>query len=291
MLTVLGGMELRVSRKTALRALDLGSNAVLALLLVAVLGALAAPHALGWKYGILRSGSMSPDMPAGSAIVVAPAGPGDVAAGDVITYRSAINPQLLVTHRVHALTVDDQGRRAFITKGDANEKADSDPVTADRLMGKVIFSAPGVGYVVQKLHSPLGFFFLLLLPTLLIIGMELRELSVGIRDMLRRRKGSGPDGPSDGPGSRRELEPHPTPGGGETAPVFIRLEAPRQSQRRDASPGNETSRRIILGLPLMTFAPGRLQRRLTLLLFLLLPVLVLGAFHVRDSRKSRKGGR
>ena len=43
-----------------------GAFIALVALLVAVIGVLLAPHVMGWRYGILRSGSMGPAMPAGA---------------------------------------------------------------------------------------------------------------------------------------------------------------------------------------------------------------------------------
>jgi signal peptidase len=178
-------------REKALRAFNLGTNVALVALLCAVVAVLVAPHVLGWRYGILRSGSMSPDMPAGAAIVVAPAAAGSVGAGDVITYRSVNNRDLLVTHRVVEVTTDENGKLAYRTKGDANEEADAGLVTPDRLKGRVILSVPYVGKVATKLHTKAGFFLLMVVPTALIIAIELRELAGGIADLRRRPKDGG----------------------------------------------------------------------------------------------------
>ena len=181
-------MEMSKALRVGGRTANWGSNAVLVLLVVAVIGVLIAPHFTGWRYGILRTGSMSPTMPAGAAIVVAPAGVSDLQPGDVITFRSAENPDLLVTHRVVALARDEKGKRAFLTKGDANEEPDLRLVTPDRLVGKVIFDLPAVGKLSQRLHSKAAFFLLIGLPTALIIAFELRELAGGVNDLRRGKK-------------------------------------------------------------------------------------------------------
>jgi signal peptidase len=175
-------------RRHGIKALDWGSSAALALLLVAVFAVLLAPHVLGWRYGILRSGSMSPAMPAGAAIVVTPAGADSIRAGDVITFHSSTNPKLLVTHRVFEVTKDQDGNLAFRTKGDANEEPDGVLVTPDRVLGRVVFSVPHAGQIANKLHTKTGFLFLMVLPTALIIAMELRELGGGVSDIWKERK-------------------------------------------------------------------------------------------------------
>lgn len=271
-----------------IRTLDWGSNAALALLLVAVFAGLAAPHVLGWKYGILRSGSMSPAMPAGAAIVVAPAGVGDIAPGDVITYRSSINSGLLVTHRVEALTTDERGRTAFVTKGDANAHPDTGVVTGDRLMGKVIFSVPGVGYIVQQLQTTLGFVILLLLPTLLIVGMEVRELAGGVREFMDRRKGRGPHGPSGG-GGRDDLPDASFGSPGGEAAMSLAWTGPPLEVTGPPVRANETmGAGVFLTLPLMTFHGGALVGKPSLISLLLVGVVVLLAVQARQGGRKRK---
>lgn len=179
-------------RKRALRmlglGLDWGTNLALVVILVAIIAVLVAPHVMGWRYGILRSGSMSPAMPAGAAIVVAPADVADLHPGDVITFRSSLKKGLLTTHRIYDLASDTSGNTAFVTKGDANEEPDGGMVTRERVMGKVVFSLPEVGRIANRLHTRTGFFILIALPTALIIAIELRELAEGIKDLAKNRK-------------------------------------------------------------------------------------------------------
>jgi len=184
------GETLTQARRFGARMADWGSNLVLIMLLAGVIAIVAAPHVLGWRYGVLRSGSMSPAMPAGAAIVVAPAAAGSVHAGDVITFRSATNRALLTTHRVFAVTEDADGNLAFQTKGDANAQPDAGLVTADRLVGRVVFSVPELGKLAGQLHTKTAFLLLMVLPTALIIAMELRELAGGLTDLRRERKQS-----------------------------------------------------------------------------------------------------
>ncbi len=170
------------------RVLDMSSNVALVLLVTVVTFVVIAPHLFGWRYGILRSGSMSPAMPAGSAIVLKPAGMEDVRPGDVITYRSGQNQELLVTHRVVSLTDDGSGKNAAVTKGDANEESDQGFVTSDRLLGKVVFDVPWAGRISQKLRTRTAFLLLIAVPTALIIAFESRELARGVRDVLKDRR-------------------------------------------------------------------------------------------------------
>jgi signal peptidase I len=173
--------------KAGLKTLDWATSAVLVVVLFAVVAVVLAPHLFGWRYGVLRSGSMSPAMPAGAAIVVAPVGIEDVRPGDVVTFRSVVNRDLLVTHRVVEVTEYDD-RPALRTQGDGNEEPDAAIVTPNRLMGRVVFSVPFVGIVAQYLRTTEAFIFLLVIPTALIVAIELRELAAGVSELSKSRK-------------------------------------------------------------------------------------------------------
>jgi signal peptidase len=174
-------------RQIAVRVLDWGSNAALCLIVLAVVAVLLAPHFTGWRYGILRSGSMSPGMPTGSAIVVEPVGGQTMQPGDVITFHSGVNSGLLITHRVVEVT-QANGHTAYRTKGDANNAPDTDLVAPSQVIGRVIFEVPKIGLALRFFHNRFGFIFLIAVPAALIVGMELRELVAGLKDLRHKRK-------------------------------------------------------------------------------------------------------
>lgn len=123
------------------------------------------------KSFVVLSGSMEPTLSAGDVVFVYGADPASVEEGDVITYdRGAGRP---VTHRVTAVTQTEDGDLAFRTKGDANEDADSDPVPAAALLGRVpTVSVPFAGEV--TVHVPLMGRFIVLVngsPILFLLGI------------------------------------------------------------------------------------------------------------------------
>ena len=109
----------------------------LALLLVSV------PRLLGYDFVTIESGSMSPAIPVGSACFTRQVTGAEIKEEDVITFYAANKDGLLVTHRVAKVTKDG----TFVTKGDANEEADTHVVTEKELFGKVLFSVPVLGFV------------------------------------------------------------------------------------------------------------------------------------------------
>ncbi|MFK8213997.1 signal peptidase I [Haloferax volcanii] len=151
------------------------------LVAVALVVVLAAPQAFGAdaSYTVL-SGSMSPTFDAGDVVVVRDVPPADISEGDILTYRaagSAITDERTdrVTHRVVA--VDRSGDSpVFRTKGDANEDIDSDPVAADRVVGRVWFHVPYLGLAAQFAQSRLGLVLFVILPGALLVVTELYSL-------------------------------------------------------------------------------------------------------------------
>jgi len=62
-----------------------------------------APH-FGWRVDAVLSGSMEPTLKVGSVEITKPFDPNNIQVGDIITFRSPRNPQLVVSHRVVAIT-------------------------------------------------------------------------------------------------------------------------------------------------------------------------------------------
>jgi signal peptidase len=119
------------------------------------LGIALFPVLTGGSALTVLSGSMSPGLPVGAIAFVRPVDPATVEPGDVITFQRAPDAPELVTHRV--LAVDDSsGAPVFTTKGDANEDADIDPVTASAVQGRLWFGVANLGRLSAILHSPKG---------------------------------------------------------------------------------------------------------------------------------------
>jgi len=130
---------------------------VLPFVIYAVPGVLGAEHSY-----VILSGSMEPELSPGDAVIVAESDPAEIEDGDVITFRRD-GGETVITHRVVEVQTDD-GQRSFVTKGDANEDPDRQPVPASDVVGTVELTIPMIGYVVHFVNTPLGFVALVLLP-------------------------------------------------------------------------------------------------------------------------------
>jgi len=141
--------------------------------------------------GIISSGSMEPVLHKGDIVLWYPVDPDTVKVGDVIVYKSYVDPTKTVTHRVVGID-HKEDNTYFKTKGDANSYVDQGPapvppeplIGEDHLNGKVLsvgqqpVSIPFVGdiwlFITSYLAGDPGVFpwlsFLLVGFMLLIFG-------------------------------------------------------------------------------------------------------------------------
>jgi signal peptidase I len=122
------------------------SRALLGVVLCAGVALIVVPRATDSKPLTILSGSMTGAYDVGDVVVVRRVDPAEVSIGDVITFQPVSDDPRLVTHRVEAITYGSEGRQ-FVTRGDANDAADLDPVGPDQVMGEVWYSVPAVGWL------------------------------------------------------------------------------------------------------------------------------------------------
>jgi signal peptidase len=149
--------------------------------LVVLLLAGTAPSMLGYESFVVYSGSMEPAIMTGDIAVVGPVKAGELKVGDVITFRTPANPDVVITHRLVQLETDPAGHLMFQTKGDANDIVDQVQVEQGALLGRVVYSLPRLGYMVDFSKRTEGKGLFIALPGILLAGDYLRE-------RLRRRE-------------------------------------------------------------------------------------------------------
>jgi len=158
--------------------------ALLGLVALMVIAVLFAPK-LGWRIDAVQSGSMSPDLEVGTAVITRDVDPDTIKLDDVITYHSPRNGRL-TTHRV--VGIKRNSPLLFQTKGDANENPDAHLVPAANVEGKVVFDVPLVGHAADFIRTPLGFGLVLGLPGIIIISVEMRRMWVEMSEEEKRKK-------------------------------------------------------------------------------------------------------
>jgi len=131
-------------------------SAVATVLLLAVMAValpFSVPKLFGYQIYNVLTQSMEPAMPVSSAIYVKRCDPQALRQGEIITYRLSEATGLVETHRV---VENDTQAKQLITKGDANALPDVDPVSYERVVGKVVVCIPVLGTVSEMLHSGPG---------------------------------------------------------------------------------------------------------------------------------------
>lgn len=163
----------RLEPETAGRALLV----VVLLALIAPFVVYAVPATVGGEASyVVLTASMTPAIAPGDVVLVDDVPPRDVRVGDVIVFEQQAGDSIPITHRVIAVDRPADAPPAFRTKGDANEDADLTPVTPDRLVGRVMFTIPLIGHVIQFVGTPAGFVALVVLPLGLLIVSEVVDL-------------------------------------------------------------------------------------------------------------------
>ncbi len=135
------------------------------------------------KVKIVKSGSMEPTIRTGGIVIVMPSTTYEL--GDIITFGKDTKTQIPTTHRI--IGVDGQGvLKAFTTKGDANDTEDPAPVRTGDVQGKVIFTLPYLGFILDFAKKPIGFVLLVGVPAMLIIFDEMVKIFTEVKKLKRK---------------------------------------------------------------------------------------------------------
>ena len=153
------------SPRTVLRALRavaaVAVSAVAALMIILAVASHQSPAGQFTMFGhpvmTVLSGSMSPVIRTGDMIVddpVTAAQAGHLQVGQIVTFREAAGSTTMITHRIVAVR-DQDGLVSYVTKGDANNAADSPARPASDVVGVFSHDIPRGGYLLADLHRPM----------------------------------------------------------------------------------------------------------------------------------------
>lgn len=101
--------------------------------------------------------------------------------GDVITYR--LN-EMIVTHRVIRIEND-----SYVTKGDANQQEDVNPVLPSQIVGTVCFSLPFLGFAVSFLRNRTVMLMFLSVSVLSVLLESISDLRAKIKNEEKESAG------------------------------------------------------------------------------------------------------
>ena len=131
------------------------------------------PTVFGNHLYIVLSGSMKPTFDTGSLAFIRPADPESIEVDDIITYENR-GGGVPTTHRVVEILAGEGF--SFITRGDANNANDPNPVPAENIIGRVHGYVPYLGYLLGFAQTRQGLIFLVFIPGILIIFYEIRNI-------------------------------------------------------------------------------------------------------------------
>lgn len=119
------------------------------LLILAVIGVWWVTARSGMKLLVVTSGSMAPEIPVGSLIIVA--AKSSYIPGEVISFNEE-GGRALTTHRISRIEEIGGGVK-FFTKGDRNEDEDLSPVYSNKVVGKVVVKIPKLGGALMTINK------------------------------------------------------------------------------------------------------------------------------------------
>lgn len=140
-------------RKNPLAAVFRAVGIILLIAIIAICVPLIVPKTMGYQLYTVVSGSMEPAVPTGSLVYIKYVEPKEIVEGDVIAFYGSDADGSIITHRVVS---NSSAMGEFITKGDANEDNDMNPVTYNQYMGKMVRSIPKIGGIVQTITGGSG---------------------------------------------------------------------------------------------------------------------------------------
>ena len=139
------------------------ASAAFGLLIGGLLAALLAIQVFGYHVLTVQSDSMEPALTRGDLIATRPVAIEDVQPGQIVLFEEGSDVRFLAAHRVTGLInlrtnvnntttgeVTTQETRLLRTKGDANPTEDAQAVEASRLRGRLWFTIPKVGLILNQ---------------------------------------------------------------------------------------------------------------------------------------------
>ncbi len=136
----------------------------------------------GYRHYVVLTDSMEPEFSSGDMVFVKVSGANSVKEGDIITFNVSSESDAYLTHRVTQRLENYKGTgvTCFRTKGDANNTEDSFLVDESRVIGKVRFHVPKLGFIIRFVQ--MKWYFILPIIMLLIVFFKLMIYYFSLRD-------------------------------------------------------------------------------------------------------------
>ncbi len=139
----------------------------------------------GIRMLVVKSGSMEPAIKTGSLVI--DKSKSEYQEGDIVTFKNRENPNETTTHRIVGIETQND-IKLFTTQGDANGSPDSEKVTQDRILGKVVIDVPVLGYIVAFSRTVPGLIILIVIPATIIIYDEINKIKEEVKKKRKKEK-------------------------------------------------------------------------------------------------------
>ena len=136
---------------------------------------------LGYRIFTVATGSMIPKYNINDVLAIKQINTDELKVGDDVTYlgnRYDVNGKI-VTHRIIDIKTEN-GKKIYITKG-INNTVEDTAIEASQIYGKVIGKIPIVTQINHTIKNQYGFFFLIFLPIVIIIFLEIADTVTEIK--------------------------------------------------------------------------------------------------------------
>lgn len=134
---------------------------------------------MGHRLFTVLTGSMKGVYDINDVIVVKNIDTDTLKVGDDIAYIGEKDDfkDKVVTHRIIKIDVNDNGQKIYHTKGVANQVEDP-TITSNQIYGQVVRKLIVISFVNHIVKSQVGFFFLIFIPLVLVIFLEIADTIV-----------------------------------------------------------------------------------------------------------------
>ena len=124
----------------------------------------------------VASESMEPTFGTNDLIIIKKCDTSTLKEGDIITFHTIINNEYaLNTHRSVDIE-ENNGYRAYRTKGDNNQIEDTHVIADGDIVGKYVLKLAGVGALMRFLSSSTGFLVVIIIPLLIFFVLQVYHL-------------------------------------------------------------------------------------------------------------------
>lgn len=163
--------------KTTIKKIWNVVSTIIVVLVVLLAILLVGVRLMGVQVYTVLSGSMEPTYKTGSLIYVRKVDPQKLNPGDVITFM--LDEDTVATHRIVGVVPDetDPTTIRFRTKGDANFYEDGQLVHYKNVIGKPVFTIPGLGYAANYIQHPPGLYYAIAAAVVILLLAFLPEPS------------------------------------------------------------------------------------------------------------------